>query len=188
MMPLCTTATRSVAMRMGVALGRHAVRRPARVADADRAGQRLAAEPRLEVAELALGAAALDVAVRPGWRRRPNRSRDIPGAAAPRPAAARPARLPMIPMMPHMQTISPSLPLGALRGLQLRTSGAARPFLSTCRARREGQRVGRHVRGDRRCRPRRWRRRRPSPARPARVLEPMKAPAPIVVRHLLKPS
>ena len=63
MMPLCTIATRSVAMRMGVALRRLAVGRPARVADADRAGQRLAAEPRLEIDQLALGAAALDVAV-----------------------------------------------------------------------------------------------------------------------------
>ena len=63
MMPLCTIATRSVAMRMGVALGRLAVGRPARVADADGAGQRLDAEPRLEIHQLAFGAAALDVAV-----------------------------------------------------------------------------------------------------------------------------
>ena len=45
---------------------RLAVGRPARVADADRAGQRLAAEPRLEVDQLALGAPALDVAVDQG--------------------------------------------------------------------------------------------------------------------------
>ena len=51
---------------MGVALGRLAVGRPARVADADRAGQRLAAETRLEVHELAFGAPALDVAVDQG--------------------------------------------------------------------------------------------------------------------------
>ena len=51
---------------MGVALGGLAVGRPARVADADRARQRLAAEPRLEVHKLALGAPALDVAVDQG--------------------------------------------------------------------------------------------------------------------------
>ena len=43
---------------MGVALGRSAVRRPAGVADADRAGERLAREPRLEIAQLAFGALA----------------------------------------------------------------------------------------------------------------------------------
>ena len=51
---------------MGVALRRLAVGRPARVADADRARQRLRAEPRLEVDQLALGAAAIDVAVDQG--------------------------------------------------------------------------------------------------------------------------
>src|ERR1700730_1578207 len=48
---------------MGVALRRLAVGRPARVADADRAGQRRHAESRLEIDQLALGAAAVDVAV-----------------------------------------------------------------------------------------------------------------------------
>ena len=45
-------------VRMGVVLGRLAVGRPAGVADADRAGERLAVQPRLEVAQLALGAPA----------------------------------------------------------------------------------------------------------------------------------
>ena len=40
---------------MGVGLGRLAVGRPAGVADADRALERLGGEPRLEIAELALG-------------------------------------------------------------------------------------------------------------------------------------
>ena len=66
MMPLWTMATRLGGDGMGVALGGLAVGRPARVADADRARQRLAAEPRLEVHKLALGAPALDVAVDQG--------------------------------------------------------------------------------------------------------------------------
>ena len=49
-------------VRMSVGLGRLAVRRPARVADADRAEERLGRQPRLEIAQLALGAAALDMA------------------------------------------------------------------------------------------------------------------------------
>ena len=52
--------------RMGVGLGRQAVRRPAGMADADRALHRLVIEPRGEVGELALGAAALDAAVDQG--------------------------------------------------------------------------------------------------------------------------
>ena len=67
---------------MGVALARHAMRRPARVADADPALHRLGREPRLELGELALGAAALDRAVDQGRDAAPNHSRDIRGAAA----------------------------------------------------------------------------------------------------------
>ena len=48
---------------MGVGLGRLAVRRPAGVADADRAGERLGGELGLEVLELALGAPPLEPAV-----------------------------------------------------------------------------------------------------------------------------
>ena len=48
---------------MGVALGRRAVGRPARMADAGAAGKRLRGEPFLEVAELALGPAAGQMAV-----------------------------------------------------------------------------------------------------------------------------
>ena len=48
---------------VGVVAGRRAVGRPAGVADADHAGQRLLLEHPLEVDELALGAAALDAAV-----------------------------------------------------------------------------------------------------------------------------
>jgi hypothetical protein len=51
------------AVRMRVALGRSAVRRPARMADAGGAAQWQTIERGGEVAELALGAAALDVAV-----------------------------------------------------------------------------------------------------------------------------
>jgi hypothetical protein len=42
-------------VRMGVGLGRLAVGRPAGVADANGAFERLAVQPRLEIAELALG-------------------------------------------------------------------------------------------------------------------------------------
>src|SRR6185437_8987982 len=49
--------------RMGVGLARHAMRRPAGMADADPALDRLLGETRLEPRELALGAAALDMAI-----------------------------------------------------------------------------------------------------------------------------
>ena len=58
MMPLCTTATRSVEVRMGVGFGRLAVGGPAGMADAAGAFQRLLGELGLERAQLALGAAA----------------------------------------------------------------------------------------------------------------------------------
>ena len=48
---------------MGVGLGRLAVRRPAGVADADRAQERRGGELGLEVLELALGAPAFELAV-----------------------------------------------------------------------------------------------------------------------------
>ena len=54
------------AVRMRVALGRRAMGRPARVADADAAGQRGAFQHRCQIAELALGAAAFDMAVDEG--------------------------------------------------------------------------------------------------------------------------
>ena len=53
-------------VRMGVGLVRLAVRRPARVADADRAGQRRLRQLELEVAQLAFGAPALEAPVLQG--------------------------------------------------------------------------------------------------------------------------
>ena len=50
-------------VRMRVVLGGPAVRRPARVADAGGAGQRLATEPRLQIDQLAFGAPAREMAV-----------------------------------------------------------------------------------------------------------------------------
>ena len=50
-------------VRMGVGFGRPAVRRPARVADADRAAKRRRGEFRLQVPELAFGAPPLQPAV-----------------------------------------------------------------------------------------------------------------------------
>src|SRR5262249_47663150 len=60
-------------VRMRVGLVRPAVRRPARVADAGGARQRLARQQRLQIAELALGAPPGDVAL--GQRRRTRRRR-----------------------------------------------------------------------------------------------------------------
>ena len=53
-------------MRVRVMFGRSTVSRPARVADADRAGERLAREPGFEIAKLALGTPARKV---PGFER-----------------------------------------------------------------------------------------------------------------------
>src|SRR5207248_11099748 len=53
-------------MRVRVIFGRSTVSRPARVADADRASERLAREPGFEIAKLALGTPARKV---PGFER-----------------------------------------------------------------------------------------------------------------------
>ena len=55
-----------VHVRMRVALDRLAVRRPARVAEAGAALQGMVGEPQLQVLELALGAAAIEMAVLDG--------------------------------------------------------------------------------------------------------------------------
>ena len=57
-------------VRVGVVLGRAAVGRPAGMADADRAGQRLAGQLAVQIEELALGAAAFDMAVDQGGHAR----------------------------------------------------------------------------------------------------------------------
>ena len=64
MMPLWTSATGADDVRVGVADGRRAMRRPARVGDADVAVQRMRLRSsRGEIVELALGAAPLELAV-----------------------------------------------------------------------------------------------------------------------------
>ena len=63
MMPLCTIADEIGHVRMGVGLGRRAVGRPAGMADAGGARKRLGFQPQLEIAQLALGAAAAEMAV-----------------------------------------------------------------------------------------------------------------------------
>ena len=65
MMPLWTTTIRPVQSRCGmrVLLGRPAVRRPARVADAVVAGDRIGVDHVLEVRQLAGAAAQVDGAV-----------------------------------------------------------------------------------------------------------------------------
>ena len=107
------------AVRVGVALGRRAMRRPAGMADAGRAAQRRRVQHRGQVAELALGAAALDMAV------------DQRGDAGAVIAAIfqapqrlqqqrRRRRLPTTPTMPHISSIPSStgrLPLKPLPGL-----------------------------------------------------------------------
>ncbi len=103
MMPLCTTATLVVHVRMRVALRRAAVRRPARVADAGVALQRLLGEPQLQILELALGAPALEMAVLDGGDAALNHSRDIRAAAARRRDRWRPPSVPSMPTMPHMR-------------------------------------------------------------------------------------
>ena len=80
MMPLWTTATPSIDVRVGVADRRRAVGRPAGVGDADLAGERRRSERAGEIVELALGAAALEPAVDDRAQARPNHSRDIRGA------------------------------------------------------------------------------------------------------------
>ena len=63
MMPLCTIAMPSRRdVRVGVALARHAVRRPARVRDAEVAVRRVGVERVLQLPHLADGAQPLDVA------------------------------------------------------------------------------------------------------------------------------
>ena len=56
----------AVHVRMRVALGRAAMRRPARMPDAGVAVERLLQQPPFEIAQLAFGAAALQVAVLDG--------------------------------------------------------------------------------------------------------------------------
>jgi hypothetical protein len=53
-------------MRMGIGLGRRAMRRPACVGDADRAGERFFGEALFEIEQLAFGAAAHQLAVDDG--------------------------------------------------------------------------------------------------------------------------
>ena len=79
----------AVAVRMRVLLGRPAVRRPARVADAVVAGERIGADDLLEVRQLAGAAAQVDGAVAGRRRRPPSRSRGIRAAAARRSGRAR---------------------------------------------------------------------------------------------------
>ena len=102
MMPLWTTATRSVAIGWALpSVGRPCVAQrvwPMPIVPASGS----ACEPRLEIAELALGAAALDVAV----DQRRDAGRIVAAIfEAPQPSISRGATgaLPMMPMMPHMR-------------------------------------------------------------------------------------
>ena len=72
----------AVAMRMRVLLGRPPVRRPARVADAVRAVERMSGDDFLEARQLAGAAAQLDRRRRGRPRRRPSRSRGTRAGAA----------------------------------------------------------------------------------------------------------
>ena len=181
MMPLWTSATGADDVRMGIADGRRAVRRPARVGDADRAVQRLA--PRA-------------------------RARDC--RACPRRGGARAGRRSIVQMPGRIiaAIFEPPQPVeqplrdvaSCRRSRQSRTS-ATRP-LSRSSARGSASPSPRCP-SARRARPPGCRPRRravitdpaptiaPSPTRTgatSAVFEPMNAPAPITVRYLPKPS
>ena len=83
MMPLWTRATPPTMCGMGVADGRGAVGRPARMGDSDRPGERMGGELGGEIVELALGAAALEPAVQDRADAGASHSRDIRAASGP---------------------------------------------------------------------------------------------------------
>ena len=88
-------------MRVSVFFGRTAVRRPARMPQADRAIERLARELLFQISELALGAPACYRRRARGWPRRRNHSRGSRRLSASINSGATGSR-PMIPIMPHM--------------------------------------------------------------------------------------
>ena len=90
MMPLCTTAIspRAVGVRVGVRVGRLAVRRPARVRDAERALQAPAAASPRGLPDLARRLVHLEPAARRAPRRPPSRSRGTRAGAARRAGSA----------------------------------------------------------------------------------------------------
>ena len=96
-----------VHVRVRVGLARASVRRPARVADAGAALQRLVGEPQFEVLELALGPALVELPMLPPWRCRRSRNHDTPAAATHRRCCRRTAFVPRMPTMPHMPVAFP---------------------------------------------------------------------------------
>ena len=89
MMPLWTTATLPATCGCAFASLGPPVRRPARVADAGRAGERRLRERRVEVVQLADRAHDLDGRARCGSRAPPSRTRGTRACGDPRPGAAR---------------------------------------------------------------------------------------------------
>ena len=92
----------AVAVRMRVLLGRPAVRRPARVADAVVPLERRRRDHLLEARQLAGAAPQLDRCRCGRPRRPPSRSRGIRAAAARRSGSGTTCFAPMYPMIPHM--------------------------------------------------------------------------------------
>ena len=90
MMPLWTTRDFVGGMRMGIVFGGRAMRRPARMADADVPGNGSACNLRGKFVKLAFGAAVLDLRRSPAWRCRRCHSRDIRVSSARPPERAQP--------------------------------------------------------------------------------------------------
>ena len=82
MMPLCTTRYARGAVRMGVAFGRRAVRRPARVADAGGAGAAARGPARRQDCRACPRRGGARYGRSPAWRCRRCHSRGIPAGAA----------------------------------------------------------------------------------------------------------
>ena len=135
----------AVAVRMRVLLGRPAVRRPARVADAELALDRILRQHVVQVARACRRCGGSCIS--------PSRTTATPAESYPRYSSRRRPSIstgssgldPTYPTIPHMVQDSP---FDVLRARRL----AAQPGLFSWRRARDAERVGRHVLGDRRSR------------------------------------
>ena len=110
-----------VHVRVGVVLDRPAVRRPARVAEAGAALQRLVGEAQLQVLELAFGAAPVEAAV----LHRGDAGRIVAAifeAAQGVDEVAATAFLPRMPTIPHMSLLCPRIVASRLRARYARVA------------------------------------------------------------------
>ena len=183
MMPLCTTATAAGLVRVGVAHRGRAVGRPAGVADAGVAADRVLHQQVGERDELADGAAAREVAVL---------QRGDAGAVVA--AVLEPLqrldeqRRDLVPAEDGDDAAHQEAAFSALSARRRSMIRRPRPGFTSCRPRAMRERAGRHVGDDRPSRPPTSA---PSPTltgATSAVFEPMKAPSPISVRCLKTPS